>query len=1199
MPVDERTFMADVAGWVSAILERRQDLPYSRARVEEHGVGNRKRHDFVLYRRGIQRVALSGEAKMPDSPKGKSPLDGELVEDAYEKASRRGTPYYFTWNVRDFALFQTHQEGVPFMDRLIEGPQHVVDISVSDDVRRPEIEAQVKSFWEDFLARFADLEAGRRPLENLPLDRRFILRLENDLSEPIAVTLAALEDKYGKDADFRARLDAWMVSEQGWEGSTDFELLRQNLDRSAHLSCYVLVTRLVFYQVLRRRFTVLASLGSSQAGSSEELFRFLSARFSEAITYSRDYETILTAEDLGSTLPFLASEAHRSWHTVVNSIEDFDFSRLDFEIIGQLYERLIGESERRKYGQFYTIPEVVDIINAFCIRSTTDEVLDPACGGGTFLVRAYARKRALAERANQEQSHQQLIGQIFGVDVAAFAAQLATINLAVRHLSDEANYPRVARADFFYAEAGVPLYHVPLTGNAVRDIALRDLDAVVGNPPYLRQERLATDYKTKLANLLRNDWPGMRRLSGRSDIYAYFFAHAGALLKPGGYLGFVTSIGWLDTDYGFRLQEFFLKNFKIIAVLESQVEKWFEDARVTTAVTILQREPDEEARHSNLVRSIQLRKPLREIYSEALHGPVSEQSEAARQADMDAVRELIEDITGDQTTDYWRVRVLTQGELWSAGSKVRLTIEDDAEEAEQERAATGPAEYQGGKWGQYVRAPDVWFELLDHAGGRMVPLHELAEIRRGFTSGVDKFYCVRDVTDVELRRQPDPAAFRAKWGITPKDLKQLRIVGAGDRSLHLVEARFLEPEFHSLMEAKAPVIRAADVGRRVINAPVSRAALRGTKLADYVRYAEEREWHVGPTVASRAQVRPWYDLGLRPKAERAEMFWPKSQQYRHIVPWNEEALPGNDNLYDVWATDDVDKRLLWAVLNCTVVALAKHQFGRAAGIEGNLKTGVVDVNMMLVPDVRQASSAAQGRAIAAAERMTKRLSARTLPEELSLADRQELDDSVLEMLGFTDAKERLAVRSRLYVALTTLYAATRDRELVAQKDRLRSKRKGQMTPAEMADELWEGHHPSLNLLKFPDDSLHHQSRGQPLDLPPGPVEVGTAMLETGRRLRAGTIRVGGPTGEVLEVGSVARARFAQAASLCGIYGTLTMPDDTTCEEAIHAFETYRKELAQQFSVLASQRTRDERKQRAITETLIRKALAWSRVGETS
>ena len=110
------------------------------------------------------------------------------------------------------------------------------------------------------------------------------------------------------------------------------------------------------------------------------------------------------------------------------------------------------------------------------------------------------------------------------------------------------------------------------------------------------------------------------------------------------HLSFITSIGWLDTDYGFRLQEFFLRNFRVVAVIESQVEKWFEDARVTTAVTVLQREPDRRKREDNLVRFIQLKMPLAEIYSQALDRPLSDEGEAARQADMDAVRDLIEEI---------------------------------------------------------------------------------------------------------------------------------------------------------------------------------------------------------------------------------------------------------------------------------------------------------------------------------------------------------------------------------------------------------------------------------------------------------------------------------------------------------------------------------------------------------------------------
>ena len=61
-------------------------------------------------------------------------------------------------------------------------------------------------------------------------------------------------------------------------------------------------------------------------------------------------------------------------------------------------------------------------------------------------MRAYSRKRAIAQSAGSSPvSHERLLSEIFGIDIAAFPAQLSTINLAVRHLSDEANYPRVAR----------------------------------------------------------------------------------------------------------------------------------------------------------------------------------------------------------------------------------------------------------------------------------------------------------------------------------------------------------------------------------------------------------------------------------------------------------------------------------------------------------------------------------------------------------------------------------------------------------------------------------------------------------------------------------------------------------------------------------------------------------------------------------
>ena len=919
--------------------------------------------------------------------------------------------------------------------------------------------------------------------------------------------------------------------------------------------------------------------------TSEQLREVLEARFDEAVLYSHDYETVFVPDedDIGYEIPFLSSYAPDDWRRLVQRIEEFDFSRLDFDVIGQMYERLISPGERRRFGQFYTSPDVVDLINAFCIRYPDDRVLDPACGGGTFLVRAYARKRALTQSAGSSQvSHQRLLGQIFGVDIAAFPAQLSTINLAVRHLSHEPNYPRVAKASFFDAQAGNPLYDIPLTGDSVRSIALEEVDAVVGNPPYIRQEAIPHVDKSSYADLFRSEWPGHTKMSGRSDIYAYFFTHAAHFLKPGGYLGFITSVGWLDTEYGFRLQEFFLRNFRIVAVIESQVEKWFEDARVTTAVTILRREPDSAKRDNNPVRFIQLKRPLAEIYSEALEKPLSDEGEAARQLDMDAVRDLIEEVRTSQTTGYWRVQVRTQRELWKEGIAPRTKDTDP----------DGLARYAGGKWGQYVRAPDSWFELLERARSRMAPLHDLALVRFGFKTGADRFFCVRDVTQRHLDGIPDPEEFRNRWGISPEDTRRIRIVRDGMKVEHLVEARFLEPELHSLMEVKRAIVLKTDVGRMVINASVSRARLRRTLFSAYVAYAEREGWHERSTIVSRARTRPWYDLGLRPKAGRADIIWSKGQQYRHVVPLNKDKLHVNCALYDLWARNTDSKELLWAILNGTFVALSKHQFARSAGVEGNVQTDVVSVNMMLVPDIRGASPEAAARAVAACERMSRRDAKRFLYEEFTLEDRRALDDATLEILGIDDADERTALRDRIYRDVTDLQQAIREREIIAQRDRRRSTQRAAATPQHIADELWSEHESDFNLLQFPEDFVARPNEGEVFDLPQGEVQIGTALIQTGDLLEAGNIRVGGRGGEVIAVGSVAKSRFLWALSLCHRADRVRLPDDDQCEDAVDSFEQYRRDLRDQCSQLARQRTSDQRGQRAIAAALLRKALQW-------
>ena len=73
-------------------------------------------------------------------------------------------------------------------------------------------------------------------------------------------------------------------------------------------------------------------------------------------------------------------------------------------------------------------------------------------------------------------------------------------------------------------------------------------DIVIGNPPYIRQEKLGKEYKDLLCTLFPNVGNGI------ADIYVYFFGLGLKLLSPNGTLIFITLNKYLKTKYGRELR---------------------------------------------------------------------------------------------------------------------------------------------------------------------------------------------------------------------------------------------------------------------------------------------------------------------------------------------------------------------------------------------------------------------------------------------------------------------------------------------------------------------------------------------------------------------------------------------------------------------------------------------------------------------
>ncbi len=344
--------------------------------------------------------------------------------------------------------------------------------------------------------------------------------------------------------------------------------------------------------------------------------------------------------------------------------------------------------KQRRWGQFYTAPEVVDLVLGFCLRRPDDRLLDPSCGEGAFLARASSYQRWLANSGLKDPGR-----TLWGVEIDTEAVAAARERLAA---DGDEFYPHLLVRDFFSLRPGEDP-ELPET-----------FDCVVGNPPYTRSEWLGQvegdpGYKQSLMDnaTAGSDGKPIARLSRRAGLHAYFLVHAAKFLRPGGRFGFVVSNSWLDVDYGAGLKQFLLDRFKIVSIIESAVEHWFSDARVNTCLLILERCDDPPGRNLNRVRFARLRRPLAEFIELDPDGP-------GRAVEVEG---LI-------------MRLMPPRTRLAGDVSVRVVFQEELS--------------AGDKWGAYLRAPEVFFSTRSRPTA--TNLGELVSLRRGQTTGANPFF---------------------------------------------------------------------------------------------------------------------------------------------------------------------------------------------------------------------------------------------------------------------------------------------------------------------------------------------------------------------------------------------------------------------------------------------------------------------------
>jgi methylase of polypeptide subunit release factors len=1178
----ERWAQGLILQWINQVI-REQKLSFKRAdqEVQVKTIYGKVRYpDIVIWDESGEKVACLIELKPPTI----SPYDEELVEDALNKSVIAGIPFFVTWNVNKLVLWETFKPGTNLLERRLYY-EDVLDIKDLKDLTKSEIEKTVKSFLERFLRKlqiYYEEKIAKPPeiyvLPKLSPDEILVHYLKTFVDSLYIPVSNNLIKKKEKDPKFYEDLVRWFVG-QGWI----FEDTEDDYDRIARQAIYLLINKILFYNILKERFG-LKEIDVRNISSGEELKKKLQEYFNRCLNINPRYG-IIFATDFLEKIP-LPDEIVSGFSRVITELNKYDFSKIGYDIIGRIFEKLIPRTERHKLGQYFTSTDVVDLILGFTIKHPDDKVLDPACGSGTFLVRAYHRKRFLAQNLFKEgkyakpfKSHEELVKELWGIDIAKFPAHLALINIVRENIKAIETIPNIACKDFFEVLPGKEtlMYELAFQIPGVKEKELEtvypeEFSAVVTNPPYTRQEEMEDvflgGYKDRLRELIKKTW-GME-VSKRSSIYVYFFLHGTKFLTKNGRLGLITSNSWLDVDFGKYLQEFFLKNFKVIAVIESKVERWFEDADINTAITILERCDDKKARDSNLVKFVYLKRKLREII------PVGE-NEEERWNNIEKFVNFIENCDKDEKIrnqmkkieflgktlwiyedENFRITMISQADLWAEGW-------NDEEN-----------KYEGSKWGKYIRAPEIFFKILEKGKDIFVPLKKIAEVRRGFTTGANEFFYLTQerINELGIEREfwMHPVKYD-EWlkikNFIPKE--DIWIDKNGEyfkKSQYAKEYKLDDvlvngnviwiPNYviKSPRECKSIIVNPKDLKYRVLLIHKDKEELRGTNVLKYIEWGEEQRFHERPTCASKQR---WYELYKVEADILSKRFIDKNFSFT----LNPAKVAVGDTFFCIHLKYASFIDVIAGILNSTLYSLMVEIYGRTVMGQGVLLLYGPEIGPMPIFDPSKLTQEQSDKIRKCLKTLSNRKPTTIFKEinaenssEISINkvnyDRRELDKILMEeILGLTE-KEQLEV----YRAVIDLVRARIEKAKTVTK----RKKKKDIDIEALANGVIS--RLNIKIKKFPDDYLDDYKGlwSKEIKIPKGHPTFGNDLFGC-------YVQIGGK--EIYRSMDGDEAKFIYFAALTGASSVKLPLDKKALIASLEAFEEDYRKLKEEVNTLLS------------------------------
>lgn len=277
---------------------------------------------------------------------------------------------------------------------------------------------------------------------------------------------------------------------------------------------------------------------------------------------------------------------------------EYDFSIIPADVLGSVYENYLSyqlaqseneisvskdSKKRKEQGIYYTPPYIVDFIVSNALNPVLEKckslkelehikVLDPACGSGSFLIKALdvinEKYKQFGEKGDESTKVKILTNNIYGVDLDEKAVEITRLNLLINSLDQKMKFPpldkNIKRGNSLVLASGDELekfygddsseVRVFNWKEEFPSVFTRDnpgFDVVIGNPPYIDSESMT---KTMPAdrNYMSAHYDSAK---GNWDMFCVFIEQALRLCRKNGYHSFIVPNKLISANYASEIRK--------------------------------------------------------------------------------------------------------------------------------------------------------------------------------------------------------------------------------------------------------------------------------------------------------------------------------------------------------------------------------------------------------------------------------------------------------------------------------------------------------------------------------------------------------------------------------------------------------------------------------------------------------------------